>query len=121
MPRPAPRSSDPVEAPAVARTPARPVAPRRREKSDLFATILEVVKRHRGSARITRVSYGAGMPVDRLKVAVDQLVSLGLLERQQMDGFAVYEVTSRGQEFLNTYWRMHAFIEMFETPPERFV
>lgn len=121
MPRPSPpppteRSSAPASVP----TPPRP-ASRRREKSDLFATILEVVKRHRGSARITRVSYGAGMPVDRLKVAVDQLVSLGLLERQQMDGFAVYEVTPRGQEFLTTYWRMHAFIEMFETPPERFV
>ena len=116
MPRAAPPDVVPAE-----RAPPPRVAPRRREKSDLFATILEVVKRHRGSARITRVSYGAGMPVDRLKVAVDQLVSLGLLERQQMDGFAVYEVTTRGQEFLNTYWRMHAFIEMFDAPPERFV
>lgn len=115
-----PRAAPPDVAPAERAPPPR-VAPRRREKSDLFATILEVVKRHRGSARITRVSYGAGMPVDRLKVAVDQLVSLGLLERQQMDGFAVYEVTTRGQEFLNTYWRMHAFIEMFDAPPERFV
>lgn len=95
--------------------------PRRREKSDLFATILEVVKRHRGAARITRVSYGAGMPVDRLKVAVDRLVGLGLLERIELDGFAVYEVTSRGQEFLNTYWKMRGFIEMFEAPESRFV
>ena len=104
----------------------RPVPPssrasRRREKSDLFATILEVVKRHRGAARITRVSYGAGMPVDRLKVAVDRLVGLGLLTQIDSDGFAVYEVTARGQEFLNTYWKMRGFIEMFEEPQERFV
>jgi len=99
---------------------ARPTG-RRREKSDLFATILEVVKRHRGAARITRVSYGAGMPVDRLKVAVDRLVSLGLLQREEMDGFSVYEVTARGQEFLSTYWKMRGFIEMFDIADDRFV
>lgn len=119
MPRPATGSIPPTAAPPAA--PAAPRPPRRREKTDLYATILEVVKRHRGAARITRVSYGAGMPVDRLKVAVEQLVALGLLERQQMDGFAVYEVTARGQEFLTTYWKMHAFIELFDTAPERFV
>ncbi len=97
-----------------------PRPPRRREKSDLYAAILEVVKRHRGAARITRVSYGAGMPVDRLKVAVDRLVGLGLLQRLEMDGFAVYEVTARGQEFLTTYWRMRGFIELFDSPTDRF-
>lgn len=120
MPRAAPVAPSRIEPAPAAPIAPRPT-PRRREKTDLFATILEVVKRHRGAARITRVSYGAGMPVDRLKVAVEQLVSLGLLDRRQMDGFAVYEVTARGQEFLTTYWRMHAFIELFDTPPERFV
>lgn len=99
---------------------ARPPAARRRETSDLYATILEVVKRHRGSARITRVSYGAGMPVDRLKVAVDRLVALGLLERQDEGGVVTFEVTARGQEFLTTYWRMRGFIEMFDAPADRF-
>ena len=59
------------------------------------------------------------MPVDRLKIAVDRLVALGLLARVPMDGFAVYEVTAPGQEFLNTYWRMRGFIEMFEGPDDR--
>lgn len=121
MPRPAAPSSPPARPAPPPESPTARPAPRRREKTDLYATILEVVKRHRGAARITRVSYGAGMPVDRLKVAVEQLVSLGLLERREMDGFSVYEVTARGQEFLTTYWRMHAFIELFDTPPERFV
>jgi predicted transcriptional regulator len=61
------------------------------------------------------------MPVDRLKVAGDRLVVLGLLQRRDADGFATYEVTSRGQEFLNTYWRMRGFIEMFDSPDSRFV
>ncbi len=85
--------------------------PRRREPTDLFATILEVVKRHRGRARITRISYGAGMPVDRLRVAIDRLVATGLLSSEEDDGHTAYDVTARGQEFLDTYWKMRGYIE----------
>ena len=106
---------------ADARQPASSPPPRRRERSDLYATILEVVKRHRNAARITRISYGAGMPVDRLNVAVDQLVGLGLLARRVDDDIAWYEVTARGQEFLTTYWRMRGYIDLFDAEPDRFV
>jgi predicted transcriptional regulator len=85
--------------------------PRRREPTDLFATILEVVKRHRGRARITRISYGAGMPVDRLRVAIDRLVATGLLSSEEDEGHTLYDVTVRGQEFLDTYWKMRGYIE----------
>jgi len=96
---------------------AAPLRRGRREATELYATILEVVKRHQASARITRISYGAGMPVDRLKVAVDRLVALGLLGRQEDDGVVRYEVTARGQSFLDTYWKMRGFIELFSAPP----
>lgn len=86
---------------------------RRREQTDLYATILEVVKRHHGRARVTRVSYGAGMPVDRLRRSIDRLIALGLLAAAEEDGHTVYEITVRGQEFLNTYWRMRAYTEAF--------
>jgi len=92
--------------------------PRRREATDLFATVLEVVKRYHGAARITRVSYGAGMPVDRLRNFVDRLVALGLLKTEEIDGRPAYEITPRGQEFLSTYWRMRAYIEVLEANPE---
>lgn len=88
--------------------------PRRREPSDLFATILEVVKRHRGRARITRVSYGAGMPVDRLRIAIDRLVTTGLLSKDEENGHTTYDVTARGQEFLDTYWRMRGYLDGLE-------
>lgn len=93
-------------------------ASRRREQTDLFATILEVVKRHQGRARITRVSYGAGMPVDRLRRAVERLMTLGLLASEDFDGHTVYAVTVRGQEFLNTYWKMRAYTEALSGPTE---
>jgi predicted transcriptional regulator len=93
-------------------------SPRRREVSDLYATVLEVVKRYHGAARITRVSYGAGMPVDRLRTLVDRLQSLGLLASEEVDGRAAYAITARGQEFLDTYWKMRGYIEVFEQAPE---
>lgn len=95
-----------------------PGAPRRREVSDLYATVLEVVKRYHGAARITRISYGAGMPVDRLRNFVDRLLALGLLRSEELDGRAVYDVTPRGQEFLDTYWKMRGYIEVLEHVPE---
>ena len=94
---------------------------RRREQSDIFATILEVVKRHHGAARITRISYGAGMPVDRLRLAIERLVSLGLLAARESDGRKTYDLTVRGHEFLTTYWKMRAFIELLDPSPERIV
>ncbi len=93
-------------------------APRRREVTDLYATVLEVVKRYHGGARITRVSYGAGMPVDRLRALVERLVSLGLLKAEEIDGRPAYDITPRGQEFLSTYWKMRGFIEVLESNPE---
>ncbi|MCI4355652.1 MAG: winged helix-turn-helix domain-containing protein [Thermoplasmata archaeon] len=92
----------------------RPPPGRRREQSDLYATILEVVKRHEGGGRITRISYGAGMPVDRLRSAVARLRALGLVRAQPQDGFETYDITARGQEFLDTYWKMRGFIELLD-------
>jgi predicted transcriptional regulator len=91
--------------------------PRRREVSDLYATVLEVVKRYHGAARITRISYGAGMPVDRLRNFVERLQSLGLLRSEESDGRAIYDITPRGQEFLDTYWKMRGYIEVLEGAP----
>jgi predicted transcriptional regulator len=94
---------------------------RRREQSDIFATILEVVKRHHGSGRITRISYGAGMPVDRLRVAIERLLLLGLLSSKEDNGRTTYDLTARGHEFLTTYWKMRAYIESFAPSRERTV
>ncbi len=93
--------------------------PRRREVTDLYATVLEVVKRYHGAARITRVSYGAGMPVDRLRTFLDRLLGLGLLRSEEVDGRPIYDITPRGQEFLDTYWKMRGYVEMLgsSAPP----
>ena len=92
---------------------------RRREPTDLCATILEVVKAHAGEARITRMSYGAGMPVDRLRPLVDRLVLLGLLRSRAEEDRVCYEITARGHEFLTAYWKLKAFTESFDSGGRR--
>jgi len=94
-----------------------PGAGRRREATDLYATVLEVVKRYHGGARVTRVSYGAGMPVDRLRTLLERLLALGLLRSEELDGRPVYDITPRGQEFLDTYWKMRAYVELLGPGP----
>jgi predicted transcriptional regulator len=94
---------------------------RKRSRADLYATILEVIRRYPEGGRVTRVSYGVGVPVDRLKVMVEELTANGLVRRFAVEdeeggnaGAAYcYGVTSRGLEFLDTYWKMKGFLEVF--------
>jgi len=89
----------------------------KRSKADLYATILEVIRRYPEGERITRISYGVGVPVDRLKVMVERLSAMGLVRKITADedekGY-YYSVTPRALEFLETYWKMKGFIEAFD-------
>ncbi len=94
---------------------------RKRSKVDIYATILEVIRRYPEGGRITRISYGVGVPVDRLKVMVEALTANGLVRKiAAEDGkdagnveVYYYGVTTRGLEFLDTYWKMRGFLEAF--------
>lgn len=95
---------------------APPLAGRRRERTELFAEILSAVKRLHGTARVTRLSYAVGMPVDRLKGSLELLGRLGLLRAERFEEVTCYGLTPRGQEFLDTFWKMRAFTELLERP-----
>lgn len=85
----------------------------KRSRIELYAEVLEVVTHYPEGARITRLSYGVGVPVDRLKRLVEKLCSYGLA-RKASDGEEVYYgITPRGLEFLDTYFKMKGFLEEF--------
>ena len=84
----------------------------KRSKTDLYATVLEVIRRYPEGVRITRMSYGVGVPVDRLRVMVDTLCSYGLVTKLGAED-VYYCATPRGVEFLETYWKMKGFLEAF--------
>ena len=89
--------------------------PTKRSKIELYATVLEVIKRYPEGARITRMSYGCGVPIDRLKAILENLVSFGLVQTmtdEQEEG-TYYVLTPRALEFLETFWKMKGFLEVF--------
>ena len=89
----------------------------KRSKVELYATVLEVIKRYPEGARITRMSYGVGVPVDRLKSILQSLISFGLVQtlkdEEQGENSIFYTLTPRAFEFLETYWKMQSFLESF--------
>lgn len=81
----------------------------RRSPLDLYAELLEVLRRTASPCRITRLSYAVGMPVDRTHRAVRFLVQLGLVTRTP-DPTPAWRLTRRGYEFLQTYWKLRSFL-----------
>jgi class 3 adenylate cyclase len=86
----------------------------KRARVDIYAAILEVIRRYPGGGRISKVSYGVGVPVDRLRPMLEELSSFGLVKRSITEGETRYVSSVRGLDFLETYWRMNAFLETFE-------
>jgi len=85
----------------------------KRSKTDLYAEILEVISHYPEGARITKLSYGVGVPVDRLKLLVERLCTYGLARTSSDEEGIYYGVTPRGLEFLDTFWKMKGFLEEF--------
>jgi class 3 adenylate cyclase len=86
----------------------------KRARVDIYAAILEVIRRYPGGARISRVSYAVGVPIDRLRPMLDELGDYGLVKKSTSDDETRYACSVRGLDFLETYWRMNAFLETFE-------
>ena len=81
---------------------------RRRTKYDIYADIIEIVAR-RGLCSLTRVSYGANMPVDRTKKELSFLISHGFINMVTLDDSKKYRATKWGLEYLETFKRMRKF------------
>ena len=88
---------------------------RRRTKYDIYADSIEVVAK-KGLCSLTRVSYGANMPVDRAKKTLGFLVSHGFIREVTVGDRRKYRATKWGLEYLETYKRMQRFFAALEEP-----
>lgn len=88
----------------------------RRNKYDIYADIIEVVAR-KGIASLTRVSYGANMPVDRTKTTINFLVAHGFINEVTIGESKKYRATKWGLEYLETFKRMRKFFAALEEQP----
>ena len=89
----------------------------KRSRTDLYASVLEVLIRYPEGGKITRISYGVGVPIDRLRKILEALGSYGLVRKLSADEQNLYFATPRGLEFLDTYWKMQGFFEIFGDKP----
>lgn len=85
----------------------------RRTKYDIYADVIEIVAR-KGMCSLTRVSYGANMPVDRTKKVLTFLVAHGFIHEVMIDDSRKYRATKWGLEFLETFKRMRKYLAALE-------
>jgi len=86
---------------------------RRRTKYDIYADILEVIAK-KGVCSLTRISYGANMPVDRAKSILNYLVLHGFVKEVIAGNSRKYRATKWGLEYLETFKRMRKFFAALE-------
>ena len=96
---------------------------KKRERLDIYADILEVLKRQPEGVLITRISYGAGLPIDRIKPMLDALTHCELVAVQAkgsplQSSFVkrrFFYVTRKGLQFLDAYHQIHTLLTYLET------
>jgi predicted transcriptional regulator len=71
---------------------------------------METVMR-RGASNITRISYGANLPVDRAKKIVLFLCSRGLLKDESFGDSTLYRMTGKGGQFLNALRTVRRYVQ----------
>ena len=86
---------------------------RRRTKYDIYADIIGVIVR-KNLCSLTRISYGANMPVDRTKKVLNFLVSHGFVREIDVDNRKKYRATKWGLEYLETFKLMRKFFAALE-------
>ena len=86
---------------------------RRRTKYDIYADIIETIAR-KGLCSLTRVSYGANMPVDRTKKELGFLIKHGFINEVATESSKKYRTTKWGLEYLETYKRMRKLFAALE-------
>ena len=82
---------------------------------DIYADILEVLKRRPEGSLVTRISYGAGLPVDRVKPMLETLANFGLLSIRLAGESRFFHITRRGLEFLDAYRKIQGFMTFLGT------
>jgi predicted transcriptional regulator len=82
----------------------------RRTRYDIYADILEVIMA-RGVMGVTRISYGANLPVDRAREALEFLLGRGMVKEERYGGTHGYVITAKGGEYVSAHRTVKRFID----------
>ena len=100
---------------------------KKRSRLDIYADILEFLKRHPDGCQVTRLSYGAGLPIDRMKPMLETLSRYELIRvhvvgtplQGNFNHRQYYGITRKGMEYLEAYKKIQDLITYLETEPRR--
>ena len=84
-----------------------------RSKARIYADILNPILKHGGRSGPTRILYGANLSYDRLMKHLGQLIELGLVGEEKVDGESVFKLTDRGRAFVLEFIKVEKFAEAF--------
>jgi predicted transcriptional regulator len=83
---------------------------KRRTRYDIYMDTLETIRR-KGVSAITRISYGANLPVDRAKDVVGFLSKRGLVKEEEYGSTRGFRITARGGEFLQALQTVKMYLD----------
>ncbi len=100
---------------------------KKRSRIDIYADIIEYLKRQPEGVQVTRLSYGAGLPIDRIKPMLDILARCELIKihvvgpplQASLTERRYFSITRKGLEFLDAYKKIQALITYLETERRR--
>ncbi len=100
---------------------------KKRSRLDIYADILEFLKRHPDGCQVTRLSYGAGLPIDRIKPMLDTLHHYELIRvnvvgvplQANLNQRKYYGITRKGLEYLEAYQKIQGLITYLEGETRR--
>ena len=100
---------------------------KKRSRIDIYAAILGFLKRHPDGCQVTRLSYGAGLPIDRIKLMLDTLARCDLINvhvigeplQEVLSQRRYYSITRKGLEFLEAYKKIQELVTFLESEPRR--
>ena len=84
-----------------------------RSKARIYADLLNSILKHGGRSGPTRILYGANLSYDRLMKHLGQLIELGLVGEEKVDGESVFKLTDRGRAFVLEFIKVEKFAEAF--------
>lgn len=98
-----------------------------RSRLDIYADILEFLKHHPDGCQVTKLSYGAGLPIDRIKPMLEtlhryELINLhviGVPLQASLNQRRYYGITRKGMEYLEAYKKIQDLITYLDKEPKR--
>ena len=100
---------------------------KRLDSLDIYNDILEFLKRHPDGCQVTRLSYGAGLPIDRINEMLGILSRCDLVKvhvvgeplQGNLNQRRYYSITRKGLEYLDAYKKIQGLVTYLETEPRK--